>query len=741
MVLSSVSAEATEKRAKFFDFAFGHEEGYICIAFLTNDAHQKKSGEHRPLLERYYRWPQQKQEMLDEITAKVPYYNAYYCPQLLATKRRSKDSVKTCPSIWADLDTCEPENLLVQPSMVVESSPGRYQALWFLEDVMPPQVAEDISRRIAYYHAPQGADKSGWDLSQLLRIPYTPNYKYGIVDPQQVVILKLSNALYRESEFDCYPNVAGMQHLGIPMPPEDHLPTDNPVDMMQSKRMSLNPTAFHLFEEEPENDWSSALWNFQLYLYEAGFSREEVFHIAKVAACNKYKRDNRASDLLWRDICRGHARHLENISVYVNLAKPQPELINEDELAAVADRETFVERYINWATGLGDAAPQYHQAGAFTVLSAVLSGSVRLPTSFGTIVPNLWFMILADTTLTRKSTAMDVAIDLLTDLDNDIVMATDGSIEGLLTGLSMRPGRPSLFYRDEFTGLIDAMVKKDYYAGMMEMLTKLYDNKMQKRMLRKETLEVHDPVFIMLAGGIRNRMQSMLSVDHVSSGFIPRFVFITAESDVTKLQALGPPSEQDTTGRDQRLNELNLMREFYDQHVEMILPNKKKVMQQRKWTAELSPDAWMRYNIFEKALLDMGMSSEQPEVMTPVYSRLAVSVLKASTLIAASEQRKEKIVIELDDMLHAIKYGQAWRDYANEVVNGIGHSFAEREMEKIFHNIQKNPGITRSVLMQRYHLDKRKADALFATLEERGMVAGTKVGKTTRYSATIPGGH
>src|SRR5579862_7181105 len=102
-----------------------------------------------------------------------------------------------------------------------------------------------------------------------------------------------------------------------------------------------------------------------------------------------------------------------------------------------------------------------------------MSGSIQLPTSYGLIIPNLWFLLLADTTLTRKSTALDLAVDMLTEVDPSLIMATDGSIEGMFTALSLRPGQPSIFLRDEFSGLIEMMTKRDYYAGMGEALTKM----------------------------------------------------------------------------------------------------------------------------------------------------------------------------------------------------------------------------------------------------------------------------
>ena len=52
------------------------------------------------------------------------------------------------------------------------------------------------------------------------------------------------------------------------------------------------------------------------------------------------------------------------------------------------------------------AVPEFHDLSAFILLSAVIANSVRLETSYGPFVPNLWGMILGDSTLTRKTTAM-----------------------------------------------------------------------------------------------------------------------------------------------------------------------------------------------------------------------------------------------------------------------------------------------------------------------------------------------
>jgi len=600
-------------------------------------------------------------------------------------------------------------------------------------------TGEDISRRIAYRHAAEGADRSGWDATQMLRIPQTYNFKYE--DEPQITVDYNTNR-YTPEDFARYTDapIARRDASKIPLPSAAELENvfPNGFDEFLRTRLSfLGGTALRAVKGplgEEDDDWSKLLWGLYLALFEAGCSKEEVYAVAINSACNKFARDGRP-ERLWGDVVKAYLQHAENIKTILVPEFEQVELLSEDEMRRVSQRPTFVERYIQWASNLGDAATQYHQAGAFIILSSLLSGRVNLPTSFGTIVPNLWFMILADTTLTRKSTAMDIAIDLLVEVDSDVIMATDGSLEGLMTSLSTRPGMPSIFLRDEFTGLLDSMTKKDYMAGMAEVLTKLYDGKMQKRLLRKETVEVKEPVLIIFAGGIKNKTQQLLTVEQISSGFIPRFVFVTAESDVARLRPLGPPVVRDLRERAALLDEMRTMHIKYNQP--RALPEKGvKLTPNPKWPARLTESAWHRMNTFETAIMKAGAESERADVLTPVYDRLSKSMLKAAILLAAAaSDDPNEVVVEEIDILHAISYAAQWRDYVIEVINGVGKSAAERDIERVMKVLgnKKNNTATRSELMQRFHLTAKSADALFNTMTQRGLIHSNTQGRKTTY--------
>lgn len=718
-----VSPETTSKRETFFRYIYGTYDGLVCLV------RREVSTSNWSTL--WFKYPTELPEMLNAINHYSNDHDLYYCPDIFTKRERNKAYVKYAPSVRADLDECTPDLLLVSPTMTVESSPRRFQALWVLNQVTDPTEVEDISKRIARHHENDGADQTGWDLTQLLRVPFTYNHKYKATGagPPVVNIIATSNTKLTVDSFSEYPELSQdeTELLTAALPDINH--DVSAEDLLHKYHTHLHPHVWLLYQQPPKEDWSKRLWQLEMLLFESGLPREEVFTICKSAACNKYERDGRSERFLWKEVLKAETRHRQS-TVAPLVHDELPPLLTEEEKTWAMNDKGLVEEYVEWGRSLGDAAWQYHQAGAFVCLSTLLAGGVRLPTSFGTVIPNLWFMILADTTLTRKTTAMDLAMDLLVEIDQDCVLATDGSIEGLFASLSMRPGRPSIFLRDEFSGLLDAITRKDYLAGMAETLTKMYDGKFQKRVLRREVIEVREPILIMFAGGIKTRVLDLLTREHVSSGFLPRFVFITAESDLTALRPLGPPSNFSTGKRDQLLTEFQRMFSFYNRSTTMKVEGAKEITQRRTWNAVLTPEAWARYNQFENAMLDAALNSEQRDLMTPSFDRLSKSGLRCAVLLAAARKREETLIVEEQDIVKAIYYVQQWRVHTYEVLTGLGQSGAEKQLNNVLKLVRNagEGGVLRSVIMRNYHLGARETDQLLSTLEQRDLITRTKIG-------------
>jgi hypothetical protein len=99
----------------------------------------------------------------------------YQCAHLLTSRRRVKACAAPLRACYVDGDGAKPTASMPPPTAVVISSPGREQYWWRLSRPVEPEQGEDLNRTLAYAMA---ADLSGWDLTQLLRVPGTRNRKY-----------------------------------------------------------------------------------------------------------------------------------------------------------------------------------------------------------------------------------------------------------------------------------------------------------------------------------------------------------------------------------------------------------------------------------------------------------------------------------------------------------------------------------------------------------------------------------
>ncbi len=134
----------------------------------------------------YFRWPEESEEAaryaLEESNKGR---NVYHCAHLLGERRRSKENAICVSSLWADGDEAEIPEGIPRPTLIVETSPGRYQYYWRLDRRVSLGRAEDLNKRLTYF---VGADRGGWSLTKLLRVPGTINHDYAGVYAEPVVV-------------------------------------------------------------------------------------------------------------------------------------------------------------------------------------------------------------------------------------------------------------------------------------------------------------------------------------------------------------------------------------------------------------------------------------------------------------------------------------------------------------------------------------------------------------------------
>jgi P4 family phage/plasmid primase-like protien len=200
-------------------------------------------------------------------------FNVWHCAHLLTAKRRVKENAAVITALYVDGDGAEVPPNLPQPTAVVKSSPGREQFYWRLSMPVPPEIGEGLNRRLAYA---LGADKSGWDLTQLLRPPGTKNRKYP--DTPAVEVEELEKNAHDAGDLDRL----------LPQLPKVSRNGHTHDDFLVVPPVALGPEALKVWRgEKPkakdtgEVDRSASLMKIGRVLYDAGASPRVVAEALK----------------------------------------------------------------------------------------------------------------------------------------------------------------------------------------------------------------------------------------------------------------------------------------------------------------------------------------------------------------------------------------------------------------------------------------------------------------------------
>ncbi len=272
---------------KFWRHVFGRERGRLMVWTAKRDADRKIDQE--TIVFNNFNYPAAAESAAAWALDKAgEEREVYFCAHLLTAPKRIKNNAAPVLSLWGDLDGAPVPNGSLKPTAVVESSPGKYHVYWRLDTEIPPETAEDLNTRIA---GEIGADPSGFDLTQLLRVPGTVNHKY-----KEKPLVRLIGLDGTRSY-----SATGLDEL-LPAP-EKPKAEHKPDDGGEEPPVVLSPEALKVWRGESpklkeggEVDKSATLLHIGRVLYDAGGNRrvvvEGVRERDRALRFNKYT-DNR----------------------------------------------------------------------------------------------------------------------------------------------------------------------------------------------------------------------------------------------------------------------------------------------------------------------------------------------------------------------------------------------------------------------------------------------------------------
>jgi hypothetical protein len=259
---------ADNRAIALWEHTFADLRGYLCIAYYDRAAEEMR--------QKFFRYPEDVERAQEfALYQSEQGRDAYFCAHLLQTvdgavKRRKTHAIDI-RALWADGDGAQVPEDKPQPTYALASSPGKEHYYWALKAEISPAYAERLNEGII---EAIGSDASGYDLTQLLRVPGTRNYKYP--DAPTVRVLKASHEAYSPAALE----------RAFPPPAEEVVESENghEIDLQSgAPPVELETEALKVWlghkpwaKDTGEIDRSATLMHIGRVLYDARATRPAI---------------------------------------------------------------------------------------------------------------------------------------------------------------------------------------------------------------------------------------------------------------------------------------------------------------------------------------------------------------------------------------------------------------------------------------------------------------------------------
>lgn len=271
-------------KIKFLEYVYSRQCSPGDSIFLASLSLERRWSEYqikykkstiRRELEKFFRvYPQEK-------------FNLYFSPMSYKGNKRLRDNGNTTKFLSQDID----ENYQQQeprPSIIWESSPGKYQGLWELDREISVSEFESLNKALA---TKIGADDC-YDYPHVFRIPGTVNHKYKAKPIVSKAKVGKPVKLYRPNNLKKILDVKKLSQSSK----KSNESAKNSNDSLQERKIYAKynipqDIRDYLASPELQEDWdrSKIIWYIENKLNEMGMSPTEIITLVKGSVFNKYK--------------------------------------------------------------------------------------------------------------------------------------------------------------------------------------------------------------------------------------------------------------------------------------------------------------------------------------------------------------------------------------------------------------------------------------------------------------------
>jgi hypothetical protein len=389
-------------------------------------------------------------------------------------------------------------------------------------------------------------------------------------------------------------------------------------------------------------------------------------------------------------------------------ALPAYAAMSEDDLRLASTGRGWLGEYVTWASKAAPASPEiFHEAMGLWLLASISTRRIALPWGGRNVYGNLYILIVAKTSLYRKSTAMRQVLRVLEAAKLDALrLPEDATPEALFDELcGVKPsnfdalsdeqradwmkGRTvaaqRTFIKDEASSIF-ANLRKEYYGGLAELLLQGYDpdgGRIQKLLKGRGLVTLKRMCLSFLGATTPVMLAKYMTNEERENGFFARMAIITPEEPPVYRSSFDPVNVPAV-----------LSDRLYAVFAQVLPWNRSgkqsagslspEPLEQPVMQATIEPIAAQRLDKYSQAV---GFDMVQDEIAgdkDASYSRLPEMAIKAALLLAMSDTQPGQIThVTLAHALAGMMIAERWRESLHRLDRDTARATGNRTEDKV----------------------------------------------------------
>lgn len=189
--------------------------------------------------------------------------------------------------------------------------------------------------------------------------------------------------------------------------------------------------------------------------------------------------------------------------------------------------EHFIHRYVAYAAQQTDAPREYHEAvGLVLIATVAFKCSAKLAPYPSGLRPNLYTLLVGDTTRSRKSTSQAIGQSVLKSVMPAAILPNRATPEALINALAQRNGISSVWTPDEFGVTLAGMYNQTFMQGLEGLLLEVYaGNDYTYERSTSPSITIRQPN-LSIVGAATPESIGRAGASALESGLLPRFAIV-----------------------------------------------------------------------------------------------------------------------------------------------------------------------------------------------------------------------